>query len=39
MMNTLGWLHSEFGDVAHAMEYDQESAEVGPGIWNLQRRD
>jgi predicted ATPase/class 3 adenylate cyclase len=29
MMNTLGWLHSEFGDVAHAMEYDQESAELG----------
>jgi len=29
MMNTLGWLHSEFGDVAHAIEYDQESAELG----------
>ncbi|MFQ5916539.1 MAG: tetratricopeptide repeat protein, partial [Candidatus Binatia bacterium] len=29
MMNTLGWLHSEFGDVARAMEYDQESAKLG----------
>ena len=29
MMNTLGWLHSEFGDVAQGMEYNQESAELG----------
>ena len=29
MTNTLGWLHSEFGDVVSAIEYDQESKEVG----------
>jgi tetratricopeptide (TPR) repeat protein len=29
LMNTLGWLHSEFGDVVSAVEYDQESKEVG----------
>jgi tetratricopeptide (TPR) repeat protein len=38
MMNTLGWLHSEFGDAAHAMDYDQESAELGRayGISNVE---
>jgi class 3 adenylate cyclase/tetratricopeptide (TPR) repeat protein len=38
MMNTLGWLHSEFGDVAQAMEYDQESAKLGQahGISNVE---
>jgi predicted ATPase/class 3 adenylate cyclase len=29
LTNTLGWLHSEFGDVVSAVEYDQESKEVG----------
>jgi len=31
-------LHSEFGDVAQAMEYDQESAELGRayGISNVE---
>jgi tetratricopeptide (TPR) repeat protein len=29
MTNTLGWLHSEFGDLVSAIEYDQESEEVG----------
>jgi tetratricopeptide (TPR) repeat protein len=29
LTNTLGWLHSEFGDVVGAVEYDQESKEVG----------
>ena len=29
MTNTLGWLHSEFGDVVSAVEYDQESKELG----------
>jgi class 3 adenylate cyclase/tetratricopeptide (TPR) repeat protein len=28
MTNTLGWLHSEFGDVVSAVEYDQESKEL-----------
>ncbi len=29
LTNTLGWLHSEFGDVVSAVEYDKESKEVG----------
>jgi tetratricopeptide (TPR) repeat protein len=29
LTNTLGWFHSEFGDVAHAIEHDQESLELG----------
>jgi class 3 adenylate cyclase/tetratricopeptide (TPR) repeat protein len=29
LTNTLGWLHTTFGDVAHAVEYDQESVELG----------
>ena len=29
LTNTLGWFHSEFGDIARAIEYDQESNELG----------
>jgi len=29
LTNALGWLHSEFGDVVSAVEYDQDSKEVG----------
>jgi tetratricopeptide (TPR) repeat protein len=29
LLNTLGWFHSECGAVARAMEYDQESLELG----------
>ncbi|NIN64076.1 MAG: tetratricopeptide repeat protein, partial [Anaerolineae bacterium] len=29
LTNTLGWFHSEFGDVSHAVEFDQESVELG----------
>ena len=29
LTNTLGWFHSEFGDLAHAIEHDQESLELG----------
>jgi len=29
LTNTLGWLHSEFGAVSQALEYDQESMELG----------
>jgi tetratricopeptide (TPR) repeat protein len=28
-MNTLGWFHSEFGDVSRAVDYDYESMELG----------
>ena len=28
-INSWGWFHSELGDVAHAVEYDQESTEIG----------
>ena len=38
LMNSRGWLHSELGDVAHALEYDHESAEIGRshGIPNVE---
>ena len=29
LTNTLGWFHSEFGDVARAIEHDQTSVDVG----------
>jgi tetratricopeptide (TPR) repeat protein len=29
LMNTRGWFHRECGDLAHAVEYDQESLELG----------
>jgi class 3 adenylate cyclase/tetratricopeptide (TPR) repeat protein len=29
LTNTLGWFHSEFGDVSRALEHDQESVELG----------
>ncbi len=29
LTNTLGWFHSEFGDIARAIEYDLESNELG----------
>ncbi len=29
LTNTLGWFHSEFGDVSRAAEFDQESMELG----------
>jgi class 3 adenylate cyclase/tetratricopeptide (TPR) repeat protein len=29
LTNTLGWFHSEFGDVSRAVEYDHESIELG----------
>jgi tetratricopeptide (TPR) repeat protein len=29
LTNTLGWFHSEFGDVSGAVEFDQESVEMG----------
>jgi class 3 adenylate cyclase/tetratricopeptide (TPR) repeat protein len=29
LMNTLGWFHSEFGDVSRAVDYDYESMELG----------
>jgi tetratricopeptide (TPR) repeat protein len=29
LTNTLGWFHSELGDAIRALEYDQESAELG----------
>ncbi|HEY7494119.1 MAG TPA: tetratricopeptide repeat protein [Candidatus Tectomicrobia bacterium] len=29
LTNTRGWFHSEFGDVSRAIEYDQESVELG----------
>jgi predicted ATPase len=29
LTNTLGWFHSEFGDVSRAVEFDQESVELG----------
>ena len=29
LINTLGWFHRECGDLSHAIEYDQESMELG----------
>jgi tetratricopeptide (TPR) repeat protein len=29
LINSWGWLQSELGDSAHALEYDQESTEIG----------
>ena len=29
LVNTHGWFHGEFGDVSHAIEYNQESLELG----------
>ena len=29
LMNTLGWFHRELGDLSRAVEYDQESMELG----------
>jgi hypothetical protein len=29
LTNTLGWFHSEFGDVARALDHDQASVELG----------
>jgi class 3 adenylate cyclase/tetratricopeptide (TPR) repeat protein len=29
LTNTLGWFHSEFGDLSRAIEYDHESLEMG----------
>ncbi len=29
LTNTLGWFYSEFGDVSRAVEFDQESVELG----------
>jgi tetratricopeptide (TPR) repeat protein len=29
LTNTLGWFHREFGDAARAVDYDQESLELG----------
>src|SRR4030095_1786727 len=29
LTNTLGWFHSEFGNAVRAVEYDQESTELG----------
>src|SRR5262249_1073574 len=29
LLNTWGWLHSELGDSVHALDYDQESTEIG----------
>jgi predicted ATPase/class 3 adenylate cyclase len=29
LTNTLGWFHSEFGDLSRALEYDHESVELG----------
>jgi class 3 adenylate cyclase/tetratricopeptide (TPR) repeat protein len=29
LTNTLGWFHSEFGDISHALEHDQASVDVG----------
>jgi hypothetical protein len=29
LTNTLGWFHREFGDVSRAVEYDQDSVELG----------
>jgi predicted ATPase len=38
LLNSRGWLHSELGDIAHALEYDHESAEIGRshGIPNVE---
>jgi hypothetical protein len=29
LTNTQGWFHREFGDLSSAVEYDQESIELG----------
>jgi tetratricopeptide (TPR) repeat protein len=38
LTNTLGWFHREFGDAARAVEYDQESLELGraSGVPNVE---
>ncbi len=38
LRNTLGWFHREFGDVTRAVEYDQESVELGraSGVSNVE---
>jgi tetratricopeptide (TPR) repeat protein len=38
LMNTLGWFHRECGDISRAVEYDQESMELGrtSGIGNVE---
>jgi tetratricopeptide (TPR) repeat protein len=38
LTNTLGWFHREFGDAARAVEYDQESLELGraSGVANVE---
>ncbi|MGH8067245.1 MAG: adenylate/guanylate cyclase domain-containing protein [Candidatus Entotheonellia bacterium] len=38
LTNTLGWFHSEFGDISRAVEYDHESMELGrtSGISNVE---
>jgi tetratricopeptide (TPR) repeat protein len=38
LTNTLGWFHREFGDVARAVAYDQESLELGrmSGVANVE---
>jgi hypothetical protein len=38
LLNTLGWFHREFGDAARAVEYDQESCELGraSGVSNVE---
>src|SRR5574341_358241 len=38
LTNTLGWFHREFGDVTCAVEYDQESLELGraSGVSNVE---
>lgn len=38
LMNTLGWFHREFDDATRAVEYDQESVELGraSGVPNVE---
>jgi class 3 adenylate cyclase/tetratricopeptide (TPR) repeat protein len=38
LTNTLGWFHRDFGDVTRAVEYDQESLELGraSGVSNVE---
>ena len=38
LLNTLGWFHRECGDAARAVEYDQESVEIGrtSGVANVE---
>jgi class 3 adenylate cyclase/tetratricopeptide (TPR) repeat protein len=38
LTNTLGWFHREFGDATRAVEYDQESLELGraSGVPNVE---